>query len=67
MTSAENKKMQIEIVSSRSANTVSIDLGTFTVTQIIRFPSGNFYKTSHPCTSLEEARSTARWLAAEVY
>ena len=59
-------KNAIEITSSRSANTVSIDLGTFTVTQIVRFPSGNFYKTTHPCASLAEARSLAAFLAEEV-
>lgn len=58
---------QIEITSSRSSNTVSIDLGTFAVTQIVRFPSGNFYKTNTPCATLEEARNVARWLAREVY
>jgi hypothetical protein len=58
---------RIEIVSSRSANTVSIDLGTFTVTQIVRFPSGNFFKQSYPCESLPEARGWARALAAEGY
>lgn len=64
MTSTENKKMQIEIVSSRSANTVSIVDGV-NVVRIIRFPSGNFYKTTDRCASPAEARALAASLAAE--
>lgn len=54
----------IEIVNDTSENTISIDLTRLTVTQIVRFPSGNFYKhTSKPLPTLEEARSWARFLS----
>jgi hypothetical protein len=64
MQTTESQMNQIEIVSSRSANTVSI-VGGLTVVNIIRFPSGNFFKTSTKCASVEWARALAASLAAE--
>ena len=60
----ESIMANIEIVNDTSENTISIDLTRLTVTQIVRFPSGNFYKhTSKPLPTLEEARSWARFLS----
>lgn len=56
----------IEIISTRSYNSVSINLSTLEVTQIIRFASGNTYKdTTPPCRNLAEARAWAALKAAE--
>jgi len=52
--------MQIEIVSNKMNNTVSINRKTNEVTQIIRFPSGNFYKQTWQCDSYADAKAWAR-------
>lgn len=59
----ENTMTNIEIINGTSANTISINLADLTVTQIIRFPSGNFCKsTTSPFRTLEDARAWARFL-----
>jgi|GEM_PF-3872234 len=54
--------MRIEIISTKTENTISINLNTFEVTQIIRFPSGNFYKQTYQNKTLTEARMWANTL-----
>jgi hypothetical protein len=58
--------MFIEIISSKPQNTISIT-EDHTVVQIVRFPSGNYYKKTYPFKTREEARGWARELAKEEY
>jgi len=53
--------LNIEIINPSSENTVSVNLDDLTVTQIVRFPSGNFCKTTTaPFLTLPHARAFAQ-------
>jgi len=54
--------MNIQIISSLSSNTISINLDDNSVTQILRFSGGSFYKQNWPCSNYSEALGWAKSL-----